>query len=108
GKGRGTPPKKVLSQPKPRTGVAIYNSERQQHHLERAMDNELIELARPALERGAPVRIESAIRNVHRTVGAMLSGQVALKHGHAGLPEDSISIRLRGSAGGSFGAFLAR
>ena len=107
-KAKGIDLGKILYQPKPKRGVAIYNSERQQHHLERAMDNELIELARPALERGAPVRIDRAIRNVHRTVGAMLSGQVALKYGHAGLPEDTISIRLHGSAGGSFAAFLAR
>src|SRR5499427_5143108 len=57
-KAKGVDLSKVLHQPKPRSGVAIHNSERQQHHLERAMDNELIELARPALERGAPVRIE--------------------------------------------------
>src|SRR5208282_1889020 len=51
---------------------------------------------------------ERAIRNVHRTVGAMLSGEVAKRYGHAGLPEDTISIRFRGTAGGSFGAFAAR
>ena len=72
------------------------------------MDNELIELAQPALQRGEPVRIEREIRNVHRTVGAMLSGEVAKRYGHAGLPEDTIQISLRGNAGGSFGAFLAR
>ena len=62
----------------------------------------------PALQRGEPVRISHEIRNVHRTVGAMLSGEVAKRYGHAGLPEDTIQISLRGTAGGSFGAFLAR
>jgi glutamate synthase (NADPH/NADH) large chain len=99
---------RILHQPERKPGVAIHNCERQQHHLDRAMDNELIEAAGPALERRAPVRIERTIRNVHRTVGAMLSGEVARRYGHAGLPEDTISIRLRGSAGGSFSAFLAR
>ena len=72
------------------------------------MDNELIEQAQPALQRGEPVHISRDIRNVHRTVGAMLSGEVAKRYGHAGLPEDIIQISLRGNAGGSFGAFLAR
>jgi glutamate synthase (NADPH/NADH) large chain len=88
--------------------VAIYNRERQNHHLDRALDNELIVAARPALDKRAPVRIERPIRNVHRTVGAMLSGEVARRYGHAGLPQDMIWASFRGTAGGSFGAFLAR
>jgi glutamate synthase (NADPH/NADH) large chain len=72
------------------------------------MDNTLIASARPALENGAPVRIEGDIRNGNRTVGAMLSGEVAKRYGQTGLPDDTISITLRGTAGGSFGAFLAR
>jgi glutamate synthase (NADPH/NADH) large chain len=72
------------------------------------MDRALIEAARGAIENATPVRIEREIRNVDRTVGAMLSGEIARRHGHAGLPEDTISIALRGTAGGSFGAFLAR
>src|SRR5262249_58406613 len=59
-------------------------------------------------ETGAPARGEFAIRNTNRTVGAMLSGEVARRHGHAGLAEDTISMRLTGQAGQSFGAFLAR
>ena len=54
------------------------------------------------------MKVESAIRNIHRTVGAMLSGEVARRYGHAGLPEDTISIKFKGIAGQSFGAFLAR
>ncbi len=97
-------PNQFASSPSP----AIYNCEKQEHHLEKALDNELIAEARPALEAGAPVRIQREIRNVNRTVGAMLSGEVALRYGHEGLPDDTISIALHGTAGGSFGAFLAR
>ncbi|MDH3561562.1 MAG: glutamate synthase subunit alpha, partial [Gammaproteobacteria bacterium] len=64
-------------------------------------------LAQPALKNKQPVRIELPVRNTNRTVGAMLSGEVARRYGHAGLPEDSISITLRGTAGQSFGAFVA-
>jgi glutamate synthase (NADPH/NADH) large chain len=72
------------------------------------MDRELIAAAEPALERGEPVRLTRAISNVHRTVGAMLSGEVARRHGNAGLPEDTVRIAFTGHAGQSFGAFLAR
>ena len=69
---------------------------------------QLIRQARPALEGGKPVRIEIQVRNHNRTFGAMLSGRVADRYGHAGLPEDCISIRALGTAGQSFGAWLAR
>src|SRR6202012_4279113 len=61
-----------------------------------------------SIENGQPVRLERSVRNVDRTVGAMLSGEVAKRHGHAGLPEDTISVTFTGTAGQSFGAFLAR
>ncbi|MDR3507996.1 MAG: glutamate synthase-related protein, partial [Caulobacteraceae bacterium] len=83
------------------------NTEHQNHGLEGALDHVLIAEAQPALERGEPVRIEHSVRNVNRTVGAMLSGEVARRYGHAGLPDGTISIRLKGVAGQSFGAFLA-
>src|SRR5262249_7329911 len=89
-------------------GVAVWNSERQNHGLENALDHELIAAAAPALETGTPVRIEKPIRNIHRTLGAMLSGEGAKRHGHAGLAEDTIAVKLTGTAGQSFGAFLAR
>ena len=89
-------------------GVAIRHCERQDHHLDKALDNELIAAAQSALDTREPVRIERDIRNVHRTVGAMLSGEVARRYGHAGLPPDTVWISFRGTAGGSFGAFLAR
>jgi glutamate synthase (NADPH) large chain len=107
-KAKGIDLTRILHQVKPARGVAIHNCEVQHHHLDRVMDNSLIEDARPALEHGRPVQIAREIRNIHRTVGAMLSGTVAKRYGHAGLPEDTISIRLTGTAGGSLGAFLAR
>jgi glutamate synthase (NADPH/NADH) large chain len=90
-----------------RKGVAIHNCEVQDHCLGAAMDIGLIEEAKPALELGSAVHIERDVRSVHRTVGAMLSGELARRYGHAGLPRDTITIRLKGTAGGSFGAFLA-
>jgi glutamate synthase (NADPH/NADH) large chain len=107
-KAKGVDLSKVLHQMPAKQGVAIYNCEHQNHGLEKALDNDLIAAAKPALEKGEPVRIERTIRNVNRTVGAMLSGEVALRHGHAGLPEDTIQVKLTGTAGQSFGAFLAR
>ncbi len=98
---------RILHQVPARADVAIWNSERQVHNLERAMDIELIAAARPALEKGERVRISRDIRNVHRTVGTMLSNEVALRRGHAGLPAGTIEIALRGTAGQSLGAFLA-
>jgi glutamate synthase (NADPH/NADH) large chain len=106
-KAKGVDLSRILYQAPVREDVATHNSERQEHHLERALDNELIAEAQAALERAAPVRIERDIRNVNRTVGAMLSGEVARRYGHTGLPEDTISVRFRGTAGGSFGTFLA-
>ncbi|MGH7005346.1 MAG: glutamate synthase-related protein, partial [Alphaproteobacteria bacterium] len=107
-KAKGIDLSRLLYQPPAKPGVAIHNCEKQNHHLNRAIDNELIAAATPALERGEPVRIEREVRNVHRTVGAMLSGEVARRHGHAGLPEDTVSAHFRGTAGQSFGAWLAR
>ncbi|MGE0256271.1 MAG: glutamate synthase large subunit [Alphaproteobacteria bacterium] len=107
-KARGVDLSKLLYQAPAKPGMAVWNSERQNHGLDKALDHELIAAARPALENGAPVRIETAVRNVNRTVGAMLSGEVALRHGHAGLPDGTIDIRMTGTAGQSFGAFLAR
>jgi glutamate synthase (NADPH) large chain len=88
--------------------VARFHCETQNHGLEKALDNRLIELARPALERGEKVTIETPIRNINRTVGTMLSNRIARRYGHEGLPDETIHVRLAGSAGQSFGAFLAR
>ena len=87
--------------------VARHHCELQDHGLAGALDNRLIELAKPALEKKTPVVISESIRNVNRTVGTMLSGAVAQRYGHAGLPTDTIHIDLAGTAGQSFAAFLA-
>ena len=79
----------------------------QDHGLEEALDHKIIELAQDALENKTPVEFKMPIRNVHRTVGAMLSGEVAKRYGSEGLPADTIKIKFNGSAGQSFGAFLA-
>jgi glutamate synthase domain-containing protein 3 len=106
-KARGLDFSRIFRMPEMPEDVARYNSERQDHGLEKALDNRLIEIARPALERGERVTIDTPIRNVNRTVGTMLSHEVAKRYGHGGLAEDTISVRLAGSAGQSFGAFLA-
>jgi len=87
--------------------AARYQCEEQDHGLENALDHKLIAQAAPAIERGEKVSFISPIRNRNRTVGAMLSGVVAKKYGHAGLPDDTIHIQLHGTAGQSAGAFLA-
>ena len=89
-------------------GIARSHCEAQDHGLEKALDNRLIELSQPALLRGENVTIEMPIRNINRTVGTMLSSEIAKRYGHEGLPEDTIHLRFAGSAGQSFGAFLAK
>jgi glutamate synthase (NADPH/NADH) large chain len=79
----------------------------QEHEIGKSLDNELIVRAMPALEKGQTVDIEMPIRNVHRTVGAMLSGEITRRFGSRGLPDDTIRISFAGSAGQSLGAFLA-
>jgi glutamate synthase (NADPH/NADH) large chain len=86
----------------------LWNQDRQEHGLDRALDHDLIAAAQPALKDKAPVRAEFEVRNINRTVGAMLSGEVAKAHDHAGLPDDTIQLTFRGTAGQSFGAFAAR
>jgi glutamate synthase (NADPH) large chain len=106
-KAKGIDLSRLLYQEPAKPGVAIYHCEQQNHGLDKALDNELIAASTPALDRREKVRIELPIRNVHRTVGAMLSGEVARRYGHVGLPEDTIRARFTGTAGQSFGAFLA-
>ena len=88
--------------------VTIYQCDEQDHGLELALDHQLIDRAAPAIQHGQPVEIDLPIRNSNRTVGAMLSGKVAKKYGEDGLPPGTIRINLAGSAGQSFGAFLAK
>jgi len=108
-KAKGVDLSKLLHQAPAKAGVAVKVSETQNHGLEGALDHKLIKAAKPALAKAPkPVQISETIANVNRTVGAMLSGEVARKFGHAGLPDDTIQIALTGTAGQSFGAFLAR
>ena len=107
-KAKGLDFSRVLHRPEAPPPVAVRWSEHQDHGLEKALDHRLINEATPALVNQVPVAFDVPIRNIHRAVGAMLSGEVARRFGHAGLPGDTIRIRARGTAGGSFGAFLAR
>lgn len=107
-KAKGLDFSRILYRPEVGPEVAVYNCETQDHGLINALDHQLIELAKPALEEQQPVQITMPIRNCNRTFGAMLSGEVAKRYGHTGLPEDTIKINLKGCAGQSFGAFLAR
>jgi glutamate synthase (NADPH/NADH) large chain len=107
-KARGLDFARVFYMPNMPREVARFHNEVQTHGLEKALDNRLIELAAPALERGEKVTIDTPIRNINRTVGTMLSHEIARRYGHEGLPDDTVHIRLAGSAGQSFGAFLAR
>jgi glutamate synthase (NADPH/NADH) large chain len=89
-------------------GAALFCTKSQDHGLDKALDNTLIALAEGALTEGRPVRLELPIRNVNRTVGTMLGYEVTRRWGGEGLPDDTIDISFRGSAGQSFGAFLPR
>ena len=82
-------------------------TETQSHGLAKALDVELVAACADALDRREPVRLELSVRNVNRTVGAMLSGEVARRYGHSGLPENTIQVKFTGVAGQSFGAWLA-
>jgi glutamate synthase (NADPH/NADH) large chain len=99
---------KLLHRPNVPKNVARYNCEKQNHELEKALDNELIKKARPAIDNGEKVQIEATVQNTNRAVGAMLSGEVVQAHGHAGLDDDRIHIKLTGNAGQSFGGWLAK
>jgi len=107
-KAKGLDFSRIFQMPHMPPDVAIFNSEKQDHGLEKALDHRLIELAQPAIERGEKVTIEMPIRNVNRTVGTMLSSEVAKKYGNSGLADDTVHLRFAGSAGQSFGAFLVK
>jgi glutamate synthase (NADPH/NADH) large chain len=107
-KAKGLDFSKLFHRPQMGPEVSIRHTEFQDHELGAVLDRKLIEQALPALEKRKPVQISLPVNNTDRTVGAMLSGEVAKRFGQAGLPEDTINIRLSGTAGQSFGAFLAR
>ncbi|MGI8988006.1 MAG: glutamate synthase large subunit [Bryobacteraceae bacterium] len=107
-KARGLDFSSILLNPTLPGRVARRCVQSQDHGLDQALDYKLIDHAREAIENRTPVEFKLPIRNVHRTVGAMLSGEIARRYGSAGLPDDTIKFEFNGSAGQSFGAFLAK
>jgi glutamate synthase (NADPH) large chain len=98
----------ILHVPELPEGAARHRTQGQDHGLDKALDNELVEIARPARDRGEPVRAQLRIRNVNRTVGAILGHELTKRYHGDGLPDDTIDLTFTGSAGQSFGAFLPR
>ena len=107
-KARGLDFSRIFYRPNGDSAVARAHRETQDHNLGPALDHQLIAQAMPALERGEKVSFDVDVRNRNRTIGTMLSHEVASRYGHAGLPDETIHIRMTGTAGQSFGAFLAR
>jgi len=99
---------KIFHQPNVEKEVSRRHTEEQSHGLEHALDNELIKLSKLALDKRQKVSINLPITNTNRTVGTMLSHEIAKRFGHEGLPQDTIQITLNGTAGQSFAAFLAQ
>jgi glutamate synthase domain-containing protein 2/glutamate synthase domain-containing protein 1/glutamate synthase domain-containing protein 3 len=97
----------ILHKPETEEGVEIHGVQTQDHGLDQALDRQLIDLCKDAIEEGSPVEFHLPIKNINRTVGTMLSSEVSRRHGADGLPMHTIQIHLDGSAGQSFGAFLA-
>ncbi|MGB6964246.1 MAG: glutamate synthase large subunit, partial [Xanthobacteraceae bacterium] len=108
GKANGLDFSKLFTKPEVSAEVAIFNSEEQDHKISNVLDRKLIAQSQAALNSGTPAQMSFPIKNVDRTVGAMLSGEIAKRYGHDGLPHDTIVARFKGTAGQSFGAFLAR
>ena len=98
---------RIFFQPSVGPEIARYNCQPQNHGLDGVLDHQLIAAAADAIDHRKPVRIEVPVKNTNRIVGAMLSGRVARRYGHEGLPDDTIWIKCTGTAGQSFGGFLA-
>ena len=107
-KARGLDFSRIFYMPPVPAEVSRLHSETQDHGIDRALDHSLIAKAKDAIETGKPVVVESPITNVNRTAGTMLSHEVARRYGHKGLPDNTIMVKLNGTAGQSFGAFIAR
>jgi len=106
-KARGLDFSALFHKPSVPKSVAVRHTERQDHGLDKVLDNRLVEIAKPAIEGRKPVKAEIAIKNVDRSTGAMLSGEIAKRYGHAGLAEDTIWLTFKGTAGQAFGAWAA-
>ncbi len=107
-KAKGLDFTRLFYKPTAREGDTIYHTEYQDHQLDEVLDRRLIAQSAKALETGEKVVIAEPINNTNRTTGAMLSGRIAKRYGEAGLPHDTITVRLTGTAGQSFGGFLAK
>ncbi len=107
-KARGLDFSKIFYKPETPAGSSVRKTTDQDHGLDRALDQELLPPAAPALDRGEPVEIVRPIRNVNRTVGTILGSELTRRWGAAGLPDDTIRLKFAGSAGQSFGAFVPR
>ena len=107
-KAKGLDISPILAAPQNPYGQTLLNSTGQDHGLGEKLDQQFLALAAEALEHGTPVRIELPVRNVDRTVGTVLGNAVTRRYGAAGLPDGTIDIHLRGSAGQSFGAFVPK
>ncbi len=105
-KAKGLDISPILAAPANPYGQTMHQSVGQEHGLHEALDQQLLAACEPAIERGEQVRLEMAIRNVNRTVGTMLGNAITTRYGGAGLPDGTIDIHFRGSAGQSFGAFV--
>ena len=99
---------KIMFSPANKTTAALRHVKDQEHKIENVLDRELIKKSLPALDLCMPVEMKYKIKNTDRTVGAMLSGEIAKRYGHGGLPNDTIKAYFHGSAGQSFGAFLSK
>src|SRR5262245_17958499 len=106
-KAKGLDFSRLFTKPPAEKGTAIYKCEPQDHKIKDILDRKLIAESQAALDRGAPVRLQAVIHNTDRACGGMLSGEVAKRYGHEGLPDDTIHVRFTGTAGQSFGAWLA-
>jgi glutamate synthase (NADPH) large chain len=107
-KAKGLDFSKLFVKPAPWPGDTIYRSMDQDHEIDHVLDRRLIAETTDALERGRHVRLDLTIRNSDRSTGAMLSGAIAKRYGHAGLRDETIHVKFKGTAGQSFGAFLAK
>ncbi|MHB8262126.1 MAG: glutamate synthase-related protein, partial [Bacteroidia bacterium] len=107
-KARGVDMSKPLYKPTPLYNTDFYRTRAQDHKLEEQIDHEIIKQAQPALENAIPVKIEMPVRNINRTVGTLLSGEIAKRYGPQGMPDATIKIFMTGTAGQSFGTFLAK
>jgi len=107
-KAKGADFSKILYRPGVSENIARHCVIKQDHGIDKILDRKLIELAKPALERRESVKHELSIKNVNRTAGAMLSGQICKTYGEEGLPQDTVYFKFKGVAGQSFGAWLAK